>query len=735
MAHSELFVGDLTTPTFHFTDSDLLRANGELSVDIVGNRLAQDEIELTVSWDAIGENIQVFAPADFDAILGADDLFFATNYTGTEDLTTIPYGTPVWYYFDSALVGKFHTKRIIQTGVNTYEIQLMSAVGLLSNLIDRGGMYKVANNDTFLSVLAQILEGTAGALDNGVYPITGGVFNCLVEQQAAVQPIEGHLPYGQKRENLHALMFSESVTLTKASDGTPLFTFLYNQQAPAALDSSKIYLNGRVNYGDAATAVEVTEHTFLDLGTTDELVTLFDGAAEGTVTNALVLFDDPIHGDENGDLIASGVTVHEWGANYAIISGSGTLQGYKYTHSQKTVRRDVENPTGEPNEISVRDVELISPLNSANVADRLLAYYSAARTVDLDVVRSGDEPRVGRQYSFADPFGGTKTGFVSKMTLAASNIMRAGLNIITDYVPTGGGNNFANATLFTSGNITVPDGVTKMRLILIAGGSGGSAGSNGADGGRATLTNYSGGYWRGYDDSTATGGAGGAGGNGGAAGKILTVDLDPVTPGDTITVSYGIGGAAGATGSDTTIAYNGTTYSTANGAIMPNGIVNLFTGAILATSGKTGIPGASGGKGSGKASGTGGTSGGSVTEGATTYPGGSGAATTATDSSHYRVYGDGAAGGGAAYGRAGGVGRPQYSTDYHCNGGDGADAVAPPQADFGCGGRGGSGGGGGGGGGISYFYLEPSYNAGAGGSGGSGSAGGQGGNGAVLAYY
>lgn len=731
MAHSELYIGDLNTPDYYFSDFDLTHANGELSVDIVGNRLAQDEFEIDIAWDKTSAQMQIFAPADFDAILSEDNLYFATNYMISRDLAGLPYGTPVWYYYDSTLVGKFYSKQVTQTGPASYEMTLMSAVGLLSNLIDRGGMFKAASGDTFLTVLAQIIGGSAGALDQGMYPITGGVFDCLVEQQAAIQPIEGHLKYGPARDNLHELLFAESIALTKSSDGTPLFSFLYSQENPAELDDGQIYLNGRVSYENTATAVEVTEHTFLDLGASDELVTLFDGAAEGTVTDALVLFDDPCH-----DLVATNLTVSESGANYAIVSGSGTLTGRKYTHSQKTVRREVNDPRGEKNEVSVRDVGLISPLNSSNVADRLIDYYSKQTTYDLDIVRKNGEPRPGRQYRFRDPYGVSTTGFVTKMEMYPSNIMRARCHIVANYKPSGGGNNFSNAILFDSGNIVVPDGVTKMRLTLVAGGSGGNPGANGSAGGSPTLTDFYQTYYRGYDLSTALGGAGGAGGTGGTAGKVLTVDLDPVTPGSTITVTYGTGGASGSAGTDTTVTYNGITYTTANGELMPSGVVNLFTGEVLAKPGARGLDGGNGGDNL--------TDGGTVSDGGVSYIGGKYSNESAYDSPYYRVYGVaastianrcGAGGGGAAFGHNGYDARPYDNTDYNANGGNGANASAPSQAVHGSGGAGGNGGGGGGSAGISQFRLSNSYNTGTGGSGGTGSAGGKGGDGCVLAYY
>lgn len=732
MIGNTLYIGDIANPLFTFDDTSIRSVNGSLAVDLIANELSVDELTPVVEWDKIGENVQVFAPADYDAIMDDDGLFFATSYTGDEDLLSVPYGTPVWFYFDDLLRGKYYVKKIIRQGRDTYQLTLMSPIGLLDTIIDYGGMYSASSGDTFRSVLADILDGTVGPVENGLYPITGGVFDCYVEQSVGVLPIAGWLPIATKRENLHQLLFSENVSLTKASDGTPVFAYLYNQVTPSAIPESNIRIGGQVNYEDKVTAVELTEHTYLDLGASDELVTLFDGSAEGTVTNAKVLFTDPIHGDPmTGELVVTGsLTVSKWGANYAIVSGNGILQGYKYTHSTKVLRRDIAQ-TGTTNEVAINRVTLVNPLNSVNVADRLAAFYSTAVTVDADIyIDENDEPRCGRQYTFTDPFGEEKTGFIARMDFNVSETLLANSHIVTDYAPTGQGNNYSSAVLISSGNWTVPDGVTKARIILIAGGAGGSAGSNGADGGRATLTNYSQTYYHGFDMSTAIGGAGGAGGAGGSAGKILTVDLDPVTPGDVITISYGTGGAADSPGTDTVITYNGVQYTTADGTFMPNGIVNLFTGEILGRPGRAGIKGGDGGAYL--------NNGENVTGYGQTWQGGSHSQVSARDGDHYSVYGADATragGGGAAYGRNGSAGRPLHTSDYNCDGGAGASALPPPQADYGCGGNGGNGGGGGGGGSVRYFSLNSSFTAGNGGAGGSGSAGGQGGDGCVLIYY
>ena len=731
MAHSELFIGDIATPLFYFADTDLRSANGALSVDVMGDRLTQDEMEILVEWDSVSENIELFAPYDFDALMDANNLLFATSYTGSESILDISYGLPCWYYFDGALIGKFYAKKLSRTGKASYRLTLMSAVGLLANLIDYGGIYRVLNSDTVKTVLASIIGGSIGAVVNGLYPVTGGVFDFYVEKTVGDLPVEGWLPIATKRENLHQLMFSEGIALTKATDGTPVFSFLFEDLNPPTIPDTDVYIGGEISYPSPATAIEVTEHTFLNLGASDELVTLFDGSVEGTVTDAFVQFDDPCH-----DLIATGVTISESGANYAIITGNGTLEGRKYTHSQKVIRTVNTASVGETNEVKIADVTMISPLNSANVSARAMEYYGTAKIVDADVRVAIGTPQIGRQYSFTDPFGDAETGFISNLELNASNIMKATAHIITDYVPTGQGNAYKNAVLMSAGNWTVPTGVTAARFVIIGGGGGGSAGSDGANGGTVTLTDFYNTYYHNYDVSTAVGGAGGAGGNGGDNGKVLTVDVSALTPGASLAITYGQGGEQGQNGTDTTITANGTTYTSADGSRPTYGIINLFTGDVYAKNGEQGIKGGDGGGNL--------TDGESVSFNGTTYIGGKSRNTSAYDTAYYRVYGHAASkigdlcwagGGGAAYGANGKDGRPTDTSDYNADGGKGANGVKPPQALYGCGGKGGSGGGGCGSGGISKSTLSNSYYSGNAGTKGTGSVGGKGGDGCVLIYY
>lgn len=115
----------------------------------------------------------------------------------------------------------------------------------------------------------------------------------------------------------------------------------------------------------------------------------------------------------------------------------------------------------------------------------------------------------------------------------------------------------------------------------------------------------------------------------------------------------------------------------------------------------------------------------------------------------------GGGGGGGAYGANGSPGAApimeQYGGDIFTGcGGDGADALPPPDVGIGCGGNGGNGGGAGGNGGGGYTYgaswrvynygvvnyaTQSGTVGGQGGQGGAGSRGGRGGDGALIIYY
>ena len=671
---------------FEFDDTNIRSLTSSVSVDIVGAELSIDQICVVIDYQ-VGAYI-LFTPKDYDGVLTEDGYLFGTS-EALPDIRQIQLGTPIYQYHNDELVAKFYFKSIDRIASGQYQINGVSAIGLLDAVQHMGGLYN--GTQTFADVVGEIVGNTI--------PYT-------IEEDIENVPIFGWLPIDSARNNLHKLMFAEGVSLTKDQDGDIIFSYLYDAIS-ATVPSSRVYMGGKVDYSTPATRAEITEHSYFALGT-DEVVQLFDNTGEAAADHLLVTFDDaPIHTIEANGLPVSGagvygnLTIHEIGVNYAILSGNGDLSGQKYTHNTQIIRRDSSTPSTTENVVSVKDCCLISQNNSANVAKRVLAYYESRKRVGAMVILDGE--KAGRQIEFSDPYGETEKGFIARMEITASINLKADCEIITGYEPTGQGNNYNSAVILTgSGTFEVPS--ENIKVVIGGGGQGGRSGSNGSNGGSG-------------------GGTGGAGGSAGQGGKCLVVELTGLTVGDTIAYSCGQGGASDADGGDTTFG----SYSSANGSIQPNGFFNFFNGKIYGLSGEDGANGADAGS--------------AIFHDGVMYSAGTNGA--ARYQSFTGVTSYGGTGGGAAVGSNGGNGADgdwefvsgvgyQY---YGGNGGAGANATidGADAIDYCNGGSGGHGGGGGGGGGGTTASIG-GHN-GAAGIGGSGSLGGKGGDGCIIVYY
>lgn len=537
--------------------------------------------------------------------------------------------------------------------------------------------------------------------------------------------IYGWLPVDTRRNNLHQLLFSCGVTVTKDANGDMVFGFP-DTATVKDIPDNRIFLNGSVDHMTPATRVEVTEHAFMRLPS-DETVILYDNTdGTGAADNTTIIFKDaPVY-----DLQVSGsLRIIESGVNYAVVSGTGILTGRKYTHTNKIVSLDTGD-TGEQKTVSVTDVTLVNVANSANVAKRILSYYSSARTISADIKVDGEKP--GDQISFSDPFGEPETAFLASMDINASSFLRAACELVTGYTPVGQGNNYTHVAVLTgSGTWRIPqEARKKCRAVLQGGGNGGEAGLKGEDSGGDLNNNV---------DPPGKGGEPGAPGLGG---KILSVEVD-LTGMTSITYSCGAGGKRGLHGDTPTPAEEGgdTTfgqYTSADGERSASGCANLFSGDIYGLAGKEGVPGGSGRHNN------------QTTDEAditleyqgTTYISGLNGQTV-IEKDPVRCGGIGGGGGGPAAGNDGGPGGNGEASDNNGNGygdggdgGKGADAVPPPDvSQYGCGGNGGNGGGGGGQPGQGIHSKSNYRSEGFDGLGGDGSDGSDGAPGCIALYY
>ena len=722
---NKVIIGDEESPLLTFYNDNIKEVTEETAVSPIGDELFIDQFVPIVKYGLLIQYI--IAPADrvtYDGILSADG--YVVSSKGNYDIRNIPYGTPVRFYVNGRINGLFYCDNVERQGKNLFKINCMSAIGLMNRQRSKGGIY---TGQRFDAVLAEII---------------GSEYSYEIEPDVAELQVYGWLPYSTRRRNLHQLLVAYGVTITKSDTGGMLFTFLKAIDSKT-IPSSRVFNGGSVAYGEPASRVEVLEHGYYYLATTEYEV-LYDTQAE-VVENIIVTFDKPIYApsltvEEGGSL-----TISSSGTNYAVVSGTGILKGKPYVHTVKRLVADNEKALTEKI-VTVEEATLVTAANSENVLKRLSAYYFNATTVQNSIIVDGE--MTGKRYSFENAFHEPTNAFLAKKSTMVSSFLKAECEWIQDYVPVAEGTSFNKRVILeltdSEQQWNIPDSVyekdaPQIRCVLIGRGSDGASGEDGATGGY------------GNDNEGGPGGAGGKGGKGGAGGKVYSVTIDCT---NLAFIRYkNIGG-------NTVLYAADDIYSSANGSASSSGFVELFSGAVYALPGNDGVDGADGGKGGCNpavgASPQKATNGSDLEYNGTTYKGGKGGKMQAVKAKDYwdgyhenmtwRFGGNG--GGGAAAGAnghdaldlAGGDGIREHWPI----GGDGADAVEPPVTVgmYGQGGNGGNGGGGGGGASNHYWWNDvyttlisvwSKEESNIPGQGGKGSAGTAGYKGCIIIYY
>lgn len=680
---NRILLRSLSEEVFDFTGASVVSVEAAENVDIIAGKLAIDTADFTVEYEQ-GEG---------------------------EDIRTLPYGTPVWHFVGENLIRKCYIKSIDRLTRTRYTIHAMSAIGLLDKQYHKGGLY---SGEEFEDVLEDLI---------------GDAVPYTVDEDVAETKIFGYLPYTTKRDNLHQLLFAENISIIRNTDGDMRFTFLRIPETVPAISENRIFLGASVNYPAVATSVELIEHSF-QYDDTAERITLIDNVGKSPARRKLYVFDTaPIYVNS---LESDGLTIHESGVNYAIVSGNGVLTGVPYYDRMASMIKEY-NSGGEEHQVSVSDITVVTGINSENVSERLLSYYTSRETVNADLKITSE--KCGGVYTFTDAFANIIQAYLTKITSRVTGILKGACEFVSGYEPTTFGNNYKEqAEALDPCDIVVPEGTSILKLIIIGGGDGGDGGygpDNITDNAEFIVDGA----------PVATPGKGGEPGKPGAPGKIKEIVIhDPEAGSYSVTIGMGgKGGAAsgtknvyhqGESGTESTVTTpGGTVYSSGDSDAYTSekGIMNLFTNHVYAKKGIDGVKGGDGGYGS-----TGpGNDGEDITYKGKKFKGGKGAGAVSKKFNNMDVTtAFGGAGGEGASAVADGGDATQATLDYHTDQTtqrnaavyefiqmnlshpNKADTFYPEQeADRGCGGDAGCGAPGRGGWSLNGAYLDNYYNA------------------------
>lgn len=719
-----------------YTDTDIRNGNVYLSSSLAADELSIDTLDVTADVTSIMATI--FKPKDVDGMIVKENKLYGVMphfIIVSKYPVEYQYAQLVQYYHRDKLFGTFYLSSVERTGKYTYAISCISAIGLLDNSTHYGGIYDGVKFETLAK------------------DIVGENMTCTVTNEIKDILIYGHLPIATRRENLHHLLFATGTTVeTGEKNGKPTINIVaLTDSDPKKIDASSIYIGGSVDLNKQISRVIVTEHAYTKTYNEERFQTLYEGAVEATtittpkgkvVDGALITFSNPSHTLSFYEPEGAMPEILEQNANYAVLAPIGycKLVGYEYNHTTRQITREVGAKTRalvnvQDNDAVVDNATLVSLANSENVADRVMAYYTSAKNIKVDLIAEAED-KPGKRISFADPFDDTATGYIKSMDITMSGKLKANSEVVEGYVPTGIGNNYKNVEILNDvHNWLCPPNVYKIRLVLIGGGKGGWSGYPGENGTGGFLD----------ADREGEDGEGGNPGQGGSGGDIYIATIN-VIPGKFYTTKFGIGGNGGSKsfegstegeyGKETTFSNEelGVFCSSSMGSPSKNGYVDVIFGNTYALPGKEGH--SKGGKRGDLIP--------YVTSSGISqfYTSGSDGNSTNYEILDWSADAQGGHGGGPSYGGNGKPGADGYISKNIGGfatggaGGDGADgATGEKGTGIGDGGQGGSGGGGGGGGGSAWHSAGNRQTAGRGGSGGKGGSGGRGGNGGIIIYY
>lgn len=668
--------------------------------------------ELQYKTHTFGDGAIHSMQADLDTSLSLRSLDVDQMQTTLEcaaDLSGFTQNSPLRFLRGGSQFELWFLQQVTRVGPKTWTLLAFSSLGRLTQMPHRGGIYTGAV--TAGDLIREICGYENGQPAAGVTVYVGAAFENTL--------LYGWLPYvspsgedgaetGSARDNLLQVLFALNAAVRDDANGVLRIENL-DAGVASVLGADRLYRDGaKVVYDPPVTAVTVLEHQWIAGSETE---TLFEGT---TTAGQIIVFSEPM-----SSLDATGFTITESGANYAVLSsGSGTLTGRPYVHTTREITRAVTTAPVE-NTVRIEDATLVSITNSTDVASRVADYYAHRAHIEADAVIDFED--AGDVVSIYDPFDRVmRSACIEKIApLTVSQTMKGRVSALVGFTPWQTvAFEDVRELLTGSGTWTVPEGVpenTEMQVVAIGRGEQGSSGGDGEAGVTHSIID-SGSFTRSV--SAKAGGAGGAGGEGGQGGKIYRASV-VISPGDTFAYNTMLDDAIFGS------------MTSGDGARSASGYTDPITGELYAAKGESGTPGGAGGAG-GNYTGESGEDVETWLGGAGgTYRTGGGGATASTGE-----YGGGG-GGGAAVGSNGNdastTGLPRNNS-----GGAGADAVAPAQAaGYGTGGSGGNGGGGGGGTGAATVtakgngaWYDPSAAAG-----GKGSVGSYGAYGCIILYY
>ena len=147
---NKIVVGDEESPIAVFDNASIESVIEETAVSIIGDELFIDQLIPNVMYHVYIR--YVFKPTDYKQFVTRNGLVMCCHYT--YDIRKLPYATPVTFYSNGMIQGRYYCETVDRIGKDMYKLKAISAIGLMDRQRSVGGLF---NGQKFQDVLRDIL--------------------------------------------------------------------------------------------------------------------------------------------------------------------------------------------------------------------------------------------------------------------------------------------------------------------------------------------------------------------------------------------------------------------------------------------------------------------------------------------------------------------------------------------------------------------------------------------------
>ena len=281
---------------------------------------------------------------------------------------------PISVYYNDDLKATVFVEKSKRTAKRIWTVNGDDYTGVLDGITFMGGMY---NGQDAHELLDSIL--TQAKVPHTITEDLQGVL------------LYGHIPICSCREAVQHICFA-TCTVADTSNSETFNVARLPADVSQTVEKRRIRQGQHFEDSDRITEVQITQHSYVELTSTNDIVEAYNATESGTGENILVEFSEPLHSLTltNGTFATDDEEKELKGANYAIITTTDSScvlsgKGYKDNATIKSQRNPNILASDLENIKKIESETLVSSYNITDVLQKCFDYYSKTTKISMQI--------------------------------------------------------------------------------------------------------------------------------------------------------------------------------------------------------------------------------------------------------------------------------------------------------------------------------------------------------------